>query len=160
MIMSMRNVFRAAAVIVAAIALHTFCVLPYLANLRFDEIRRRTERAQVLDAVQAAPIARANLRDLERSEGVQRFNSVWYVLYGANCEILGRPGDAIAVYSQALRIDQRPEIYVNRGLAKLQMGSIDAAVKDLAVAARFDPFVLYQLEGDLHTRVAAAAGLP
>jgi tetratricopeptide (TPR) repeat protein len=155
----MRNAIRAAAVIVAALALHSLCVVPYLANLRLVDIERRTARAQVLDAVQAVPMARTNLRDLARDERAQRLDADWYVLYGANCEILGRYGDAVAIYSQALRIDQRPEIYANRGLAKLQMGRIDAAVNDLAVAARFNPFVLYQLDGDLHTRVAAAAGL-
>jgi hypothetical protein len=34
---------------------------------------------------------------------------------------------------------------------------MDDAVRDLATAARFDPFVLYDLDGDLQKRVAAAA---
>jgi hypothetical protein len=57
-----------------------------------------------------------------------------------------------------LRIDDRPEIYVNRGLVRLHLGQTDLAVSDLATAARFDPSVLYQLEGELRARVAAAVG--
>jgi hypothetical protein len=46
---------------------------------------------------------------------------------------------------------------VNRGLVMLHMGAADAAVADLATAARFDPNIIDQLEGELRARVAAAA---
>ena len=81
------------------------------------------------------------------------------LLYGANCEILGRWKEAADAYTRALRIDQRPEIYSNRGLVLLQLGRADAAVADLATAARFNPTSSINVDGELRPRVAAAAGL-
>ena len=154
-----RSAIRALAIAGAAIAIYALVVLPYRANLDLDEIERRTLSAQAADASTAAPVARTNLSDLARIEVAERLNPSWYLLYGANCEILGRLADAAMVYSQALRIDQRPEIYFQRGLVMLQMGRMDAAVSDLATAARFDPNVVFDLDGDLRSRVSAAAAL-
>ena len=155
--MWLRNAMRAVAVIGAAAALRTLCVAPYRANLVLETVDRRTTYAETLDQASAAPLARRNLDDLTLIETPERLDPDWYLLYGANCEALGRKEDAAEIYSRALRIDQRPEIYVNRGMVMLQLGRMDAAVSDLAVAARFKPDVLYDLNGDLRARVAAAA---
>jgi hypothetical protein len=59
-----------------------------------------------------------------------------------------------------LRIDQRPEIYVNRALVMLQLRRIDPAVNAFAAAARFNPGILTDIDdADLRARVAAAAAL-
>lgn len=153
------NAVRAVAVIGAAVAIRYLCVAPYLANFGLDTVERRTARAETLDQASAAPLARRNLDDLTLIETPERLDPNWYLLYGANCELLGRKADAVESYSRALRIDQRPEIYVNRGMVMLQLGRMDAAVSDLATAARFKPDILYDLNGDLRARVAAAAAL-
>jgi tetratricopeptide (TPR) repeat protein len=104
-------------------------------------------------------MARENLRDLDRIVSARRVDVSWYVLYGSNCMLMGRWREAVDVYTRALRVDQRPEIYFDRALARLQLGEIDAAVADLATAARFNPFLVEQLDGELRVRVTAAAGL-
>jgi len=153
----MRSILRAAAVAAASIAIYFFCIEPYRANFIVEALTQRTLGAQSAEAIDAAPVARGNLNDLNAIRRVERLNPSWYLLYGSNCEILGQKNEALEAYSQALRIDQRPEIYTHRGMVLLQLGRVDDAVRDLATAARFDPFVLYDLDSDLRKRVAAAA---
>ncbi len=153
----MRSLIRGAAVAVAAAALYFLCVVPYRANLMLAAITQRTINEQDADPVTAAPEVRANLQDLAAIGTAERLNPSWYLLYGTNCELLGRNADAVDIYSRALEIDQRPEIYVHRGMILLQLGRVDDAVRDLATAARFNPDVIYDLSGDLRERVAAAS---
>lgn len=151
----MRSAIRIVAVALAAFAIDLLCVAPYRANLTIAALTQRTLAADSVEAVAAAPAARANLTDLARIAAAKRLDPNWYLLYGANFEILGRNAEAVDVYSRALRIDQRPEIYVHRGMLLLQQGHVDAAVHDLATAARFNEFVIYDLTGDVRERVAA-----
>lgn len=154
-----RDVLRAVAVVGAALGIYYSFVLPYRANLVIAAVEQRTMRAQTLDRYGAAVAARANLDDLTASEFPARLNPGWYLLYGANCELLVRLDDAAAVYSRALHIDQRPEIYVNLGLVMLELGRTEEGIHDLVIAARFKPDILDTLNGDVALRVAAAAGI-
>lgn len=156
---SVMVIVRGAAVVAACIAIHFLCVVPYRGNLVLREVMQRSTLAQRVDAQRAAIIARSNLDDLDRIARGRRLDPAWYMLYGANLEILDRLPEAADAYTRALRIDDRPELYVNRAMVYVHLGRTDAAAADLAKAARFNPFVLHQLEGDLRARVAAAAGL-
>jgi len=122
-------------------------------------VRQRSALAESLEAGRATELAHTNLHDLDLVARARRLDPEWYLLYGGNCEFLGRWGEAADAYTRALRIDDRPEIYVNRGMVMLHLGRTDAAVTDLATAARFDPNVLNELDGELRARVAAATGL-
>jgi tetratricopeptide (TPR) repeat protein len=150
---------RIAAVVAATIGIDQLCVAPYRGNLTLRSVRQRSALAQSLDATRATELAHSNLHDLDLAARGRRLDPEWFLLYGANCEILGRWAEAADTYTRALQIDDRPEIYVNRGMVMLHLGRADAAVADLATAARFDPNVLDDLDGELRARVAAAAGL-
>ena len=153
----MRSVIRGVAIVFAAVAGYFVCVVPYRANYTLATITERTVNAQNVDPLDAAPGARTNLNDLSAIRTAEKLNPTWYLLYGANCEVLGRKTEAVEIYSRALEIDRRPEIYVSRGMVMLQLGRIDDAVNDLATAARFNPAVAYELSGELRERVAAAS---
>lgn len=150
---------RAIALVAAGIALHVVCAVPYRANLALRTISRRSEAAQTANAQSAAILARQNLEELDGVATARRLDPAWYMLYGANCELLDRYPAAADAYTRALRIDDRPELYVNRGLALLHMRREDDAVRDLARAARFDPTTIWRLDGELRRRVTVAAGL-
>ena len=154
-----RSLLRIAALIVAAIAIHRFCVVPYRDNLLVGDVAGRSTLAQNADPAEATSLATTNIRELERAEEGRRLDPNWYLLYGANCELADRWHDAEIAYTRALRIDNRPEIYVNRGLVLLHLGRTSEGEADLATAARFDPGVLNNLDELLRARVAAAAGL-
>ena len=147
---------RAAALVVACIGIDRLCIDPFHANLVLSQVARRSLVARSLDSRRALDLAHANLRDLGGAADARRLDPAWYLLYGTNCEILGRWNEAAETYTKALRIDDRPEIYENRGLVMLHLGRPDLAVADLATAARFDPNLVNQLEGELRVRVAAA----
>jgi tetratricopeptide (TPR) repeat protein len=123
------------------------------------EVERRSNLAESVEPQRAAILARDNLRDLDHIASARRLEVSWYMLYAANCTLMDRWRDALDTYTRALGIDRRPEIYFNRGLAHLHLGESDAAVADMATAARFNPFLLERLDGDLRARVTAAAGL-
>ena len=148
---------RTAAIVAAGFAINQLCIDPYRGNIILREVAARSLLAQSDDR-HATDIAHTNLYDLDEAASGRRLDPAWYLLYGTNCEILERWNDAVTAYTNALRIDDRPEIYVNRGLVRLHLGQTDLAVSDLATAARFDPSVLDQLDGELRARVAAAAG--
>lgn len=149
---------RAVAVIAAIVAFYFVCVAPWRGNLVLQEVSRRSEIAQTADAATAAILARKNLDDLDRIATARRLDTAWYMLRGANCLILDRLPDALDAYTRALRVDDRPELYVNRGIALYHLGRIDETVADLTKAARFDPSVLDQLNPDLRARVVATIG--
>ena len=153
-------IVRAVAVVAAGIAIYFLCVLPYRANVEMRELTKRSMLAQSVDEHRAVIVARSNLADLDRIARARRLDAAWYMLYGSNLEILDRLPEAADVYTAALRIDDRPELYVNRAMVYVHLGRMDAAVADLAKAARFNPQALYELDGDLRKRVAAAAGIP
>lgn len=156
----MRRLSAAILVLVAALfAVARFGVIPFRDNIAIREIEQQTNVAQDADPSRAVVIARANLDELDRIARSHALDPAWYLDYGANCEILGRWQDAVNSYTRALAVDQRPEIYFNRGLALLHLGQVEAATSDLTTAVRFNPTFLDQIDGELHARVALAAGM-
>lgn len=154
-----QTLLSVSALILATLAIYQLCIVPYRDNLILSAVEYRSMLARSGRAPRTLDAARRNLHDLDIAERSRRLDPNWYLLYGANCELLGRWRDAADVYTRALRIDARPELYVSRGQAMLRLGRTTEAEADLAAAARFNPYVLDQLDGDLRDRVAAAAGL-
>src|SRR6266852_1225446 len=91
---------RIAAVAVAAIGIYHLCVDPYRGNLVLRDVAQRSGRAQTLDANRATELAHTNLHDLDVVARGQRLDPEWYLLYGANCEILGRWAEAADAYTR------------------------------------------------------------
>ncbi len=149
-----------AAIAVACLAIHRLCVIPFRDNVTMREIEERMRVAETVDSARAMSLARANLAALDGVARSRQLDPAWYMYYGANCEILDRWQDAADVYTRALAIDQRPEIYFSRGLVRLHLGQIDRAAEDMITAVRFNPFLIDRIDGELRARVAAGAGLP
>lgn len=155
----MRSVIRIAALIAAVVGIQQLCIAPYRGNLALGAVEWRSSHDDASTVPRAIALAHKNLNDLRAAERSRRLDPNWYLLYGANCELLGRWSEAADAYTRALLIDDRPEIYVSRGMARLHLGLIPEAEADLATAARFNPNVLNDLDGELRQHVAAAAGL-
>lgn len=145
--------------VAAAFTVHRLCVIPFRDNMVMREVDERMRIADSVDSQRALPLARLNLADLDRVASSRRLDPAWYMFYGANCEILERWQDAANAYTGALAIDQRPEIYLSRGLVFLHLGDLDRAAQDMITAVRFNPLLLDQIGGELRARVAAEAGL-
>lgn len=143
----------------AGFGVHRLCVIPFRDDLVMRDVEERMAIVENVDSYQAMSRARVNLADLDRVARSRRLDPAWYMYYGANCETLSRWEDAANAYTRALDIDQRPEIYFNRGLVMLHLGQVDQATADMVRAVRFNPFFIDQISGELRTRVAAEAGL-
>ena len=155
----MRSLARAAAIVAGALAFYWLCVLPYHASAVEVEVQRRSAFAEKAEPQRAVIMARENLAELDRIARVRRLDASWYMLYGGNYAMLDRWPEAVDAYSRALAIEQRPEIYFNRGLGRLHLGQTDAGIADMVTAVRFNPQLLDQIDGELRARVAAAAGI-
>lgn len=143
----------------AGFAVHRLCVIPFRDNRVMRDVEERMALLDSVEPSRANALASLNLSDLDRIAHSSRLDPAWYMFYGANCETLGRWDDAADAYTNALAIDQRPELYFNRGLVMLRLGRIDRAVADMTRAVRFNPFFIDQISGELRTRVEAEARL-
>jgi len=119
-------------------------------------IERQTRSALASSSASAARrIATANLARLEAVCGGCKTDVDLYLLRAFNLRILGRNEDALLELKNGLRIDNRPELYVNRGQILLEMGQLDAAVAEFAMVARFSPKLIESLDPELRARIAA-----
>jgi tetratricopeptide (TPR) repeat protein len=73
-----------------------------------------------------------------------------YMTIAVADRILGRYEHAAAMYTEALKIDRRPELFFNRGVMRLQMGRRDLAMDDFVEACTF---------ADLYANVIPDTGL-
>lgn len=154
---------RVLAVVLAAVAcgwaIVEFAVRPIHCNRVITDMTRRTNALEGIgDDYQRIARARTNLQTLR---GLQCETDVRVpMLIGANEEALGQFDDALTAYRDALRVDQRPEIYVAIGDALVQEGKVDEAVDNYVIAARFSPNVLENiLSEEIANRIRSRIGV-
>jgi tetratricopeptide (TPR) repeat protein len=150
---------RLVALAIGALTMDRCCILPFLCNRQVRVVQRRTQAAMDYAAVRAAVIARENIERMNRVIGGCSTDVNAQLLFAANAKLIGDTQGQFEHLDAALKIDQRPELYYDRGMASLALGRVDAAVKDLATAARFNPTLIEDLSGELRTRVEHAAHL-
>ena len=106
----------------------------------------------------ARRIAASNLESLKRISGHCRTDVDLYLLLSFNARIAGRLDEALRHLEDGLRVDDRPELYINRARILLEMGRIDDAVRELSTAAQFDPGHLDTLDPALRARIMDEVG--
>jgi len=155
-----RIVIRILAVVLAVLGFNRFVRLPSRAAHVIFAVEARSQRALDAGDSRAAIIARQNIELLRQIEPVSRGDTNFYLLYAVNARLLSDGELAVKEYTEALRnADRRPEIYFERGITLLGMGNVDAAAADLTHAARFNPWMVDDLSGEMQDRVKAAAGI-
>ena len=156
---AIRWICRVTVLLGAAVGLYRYTWLPYRANHVLFDVEQRGNAAEMADPLKGMPLARTNLKMLDSVATACWTDANYHMLYAANARILRRPDIARQHYDDALAVDCRPEIYVQRGFLSLENGHLDAAMPDFIRAVRFNPGMLDQLGGELGERVAHAAGL-
>lgn len=142
---------------IAVVLAWSTAVSPWRTNLRktaLDQTIRRLERT--------APGSRAGeLRELRLEIATMASGSPLDLelrMMMAACDrLLGRSDDALRSYQYALRIEQRPEIYLALATLQLERGEADAAVDSLIPAVIFQPSILDKISGE-EFREAVKAG--
>lgn len=66
-----------------------------------------------------------------------------YMVAAANLRILRRPNDALQYYRRALKIDRRPEVYLQIGNTLMEMGDRTGAIRYYMMAVSFNPQYIY-----------------
>lgn len=87
----------------------------------------------------ASTLLQENLLDLERAARLDPSEVGVPLARGSQFLLMRRADAAIESYEHALALEPRPEIYLNRGRARLLAGQAAAAGEDFARAAKLDP---------------------
>jgi tetratricopeptide (TPR) repeat protein len=126
--------------------------------------RQRLERAiRTNNPVVITRMARATLADLDGYRFPFSTDAETQIDRAAAYMLLENYPAAIREYQQALRLDKRPEIYLNLGEALMATGQAEAAVQALTRAVLFDRVLLNQISDGLsrqrvETQLAAIQG--
>jgi tetratricopeptide (TPR) repeat protein len=150
-----RLICRIAATLAAAFAFYRYSWTPEHADKVLKSVQTRTETAMNTPGDRAIFAARDNIATLQTITDACRLSIAYHLVYAVNARILGRNDEAIAHYTEALTIDHRPEIYFDRGTTYLEEGKLDPATADIALAVRFNPVFLDNIDTGMQARVAA-----
>jgi tetratricopeptide (TPR) repeat protein len=156
----MRNPFaralcRLAATLAAAAAFYQYSWMPEHADHVLKSLQTRTQTALDTPGDRGIFAARDNIALLQTITNACPLSIDYHLIYAANDRILGRNDEAIEQYTAALTADHRPEIYFNRGITYLEERKLEPATADIALATRFNPGFLDNLDAQMRERVAA-----
>jgi len=146
-------------VVVAAglLLMYRYCWLPLQCSSKQLDIERLTLQAfDQKDSPRSKTMARRNLVALERCLEVCPTDTNVLMLIAANDQLLGLYSDARDMYAAALRVDRRPEIYLQLGLVELRLHELAAAREHVRTAVAFNPAYLDSIEDGLLRQDAEA----
>ena len=142
-----------------AAATRAFVIIPLHCLLVVKRTEDRTREAIAARPGFREVLARENIRALRRCEGRYSPDIHLYMLLGANHQLAEEWEQAAAAYESALRIDRRPEIYINIGMTRLHLNQEVAAIDAFVTACAFAPQMLDEVpEGDVRDRVVKEIG--
>ncbi|HEV2718527.1 MAG TPA: hypothetical protein VG323_00800 [Thermoanaerobaculia bacterium] len=134
-------------VVIGAAAFYYFCLLPYRCN-RIESIQTAAIAVAFRNATSTGGriMARRNLDALWPCRAASCRSVGIDMLLAANYRILGEEQEAILCYRDALRLDRRPEIYLNLARAELAAGDRSSAREHFLRSALFNPWMLESIE--------------
>jgi tetratricopeptide (TPR) repeat protein len=149
----MRWLRWAAVSLVAAGALWSldrFCVRAWKCNAIVTQVERTTEAMYAhADSFVVKARARANIDllqpCLEGCGAARRTQAL--VAMAANYRILNDREHALAAYRESLKIDWRPEIYLNLAEVEYESGRREAAIRHYAMVMAVAPFMIDYVPG-------------
>ena len=152
-------IVRILATALCAWGLYAWAWVPHRCSVEITELARRTDGAvKTASDYERTVRARRNVSELARLRESAPNDVRVPMLIAANQLLIGLRGEAVLSYDDALRVDPRPEIYMARGDALVQLGRVDDAVESYATAVRFDPrFLDLVAPGILQDRIKARA---
>lgn len=152
-------IVRALAAALCAWALYAWVWVPHRDSVELTELARRTDgAARTAGDYERMVRARRNVADLGRLRESAPNDVRVPMLIAENQLLMGLREEAVRSYDDALRVDPRPEIYMARGDALVQLGRVDEAVASYATAVRYDPrFLDFVAAGILQDQIRARA---
>lgn len=124
----------------AVIVLYIGVWVPFRVNtIKRAAAEYRDRISAVGVGVRTAAQTRAHLKMLTRYERFAPHDVELLVLIGLYRDLLGQHAQAASYYKAALRLDQRPEIYLNLAAAEMDLGMREESIKHYALAYEFEP---------------------
>ncbi len=137
----------AAAIVVSAWAVFRYAWEPVHCNAVVSQVEADTIAAEQLTDPYAQ--MRRGQHNLARIAALHCATEVRVpVLLAANEELMERFEDAAGHYDEALRMEQRPEIYFALGNVQVRLGRIDEAVESYARAVRLHEPLIYEIPSE------------
>jgi tetratricopeptide (TPR) repeat protein len=144
---AVRRLTAIAIVAACAYAFYVFCVLPYRCNRIKNAHILPTEYAYAHAGTPEGSLrAQRNLEELRECMRPTCRDVSLDMIAAANDRVLGRYDEAVRLYRDALRLDRRPEIYVNLAAAEAAAGDRGSAREDLLRAILFSPWAIRSIE--------------
>lgn len=141
--------------VAAAWSIYAFSWRPLQCNRLLQALSDSSYAANRARTFRDIDEARRNLELLQPCFAVGCRNVPLFFLAAVNHRTTGRNEVALALYQEALRYDQRPEIYANIGDTYYALGNREAAHANYLTAASFHPQWLRVIDdGEMRTRVA------
>ncbi|HEX3578157.1 MAG TPA: hypothetical protein VHY33_06305 [Thermoanaerobaculia bacterium] len=150
-----RAICRLAATLAAAFAFYRYSWLPEHTDRMLKSLQTRTETAMNTPGDRGIFAARDNIAMLQTITNACKLSIDYHLIYAVNARILHRNDEAIEHYTEALTIDHRPEIYFDRGTTYLEEGKLDPATSDIALAVRFNPNYIENVDAGMQSRIKA-----
>ncbi len=134
-----RLIVAAGVVAFAAYAVYALTYEPLVCDTRSKQIQNRA--LAMFNLPRGPSIARnaqEGIATLQRCLVIRPTAIEMYMTVAVEDRILGRLQHAAQMYSEALKFDQRPELYFELGSTQLEMNQRDAAIASLTRACSFD----------------------
>jgi len=147
---SVRRLAAIALVACSGVAFYFFCVLPYRCNrIKKAAVAATTFAYEHAGTPEGSAQAQRNLSALRQCMTPICRDVTIDMIAAANYSVLARYDDAIRLYREALRLDERPEIYMNLAAAEVAAGDRNAARNDLLRAVLFSPWAIKSIDDGL-----------
>lgn len=143
---------------ILAVAVRRWCVVPWTWNERVKSINRATDalwdqRGTSLTRQRAE----AHIFRLRECPDEPELAVIKRAVIGSNAVLQERQEIALRAYADSMRWDRRPELLTNLAQLQWEAGQRDEAVRNVVVAASFNPFIMADLpEYDTTTLRATA----
>jgi tetratricopeptide (TPR) repeat protein len=155
----MGMIVRTIAALACAWTLYAWVWVPHYCSVQLTELARRTDgAAKTAGDYERTVRARANVAELARLRESAPIDVRVPMLIAGNQMLMGLREEAVRSYEEALHVDPRPEIFMARGDALVQLGRVDEAIESYATAVQFDArFLDLVAPGILQDRIKARA---
>jgi tetratricopeptide (TPR) repeat protein len=150
----------AAVIVLAVLAIHRLVWVPLRCDLETRALEESTVDALSRTDGTRMILARETLERAGKASAQCGEDLHLYMIRGANLRILRRSEEAEAMFREALRLNRRPEIYLQLGLAQVESGKNAEAVESFRKAVEFQPIIMEQVPVHLRAAVREGAGPP
>jgi tetratricopeptide (TPR) repeat protein len=152
MVMAKFYVSAIVAILLAWFLINQRVYLPYRCNIAIKQSELFTGALQRRDhrPMQDTVRAREHIERLTPCLRVVPSNIHLRNAIAANFLVIKRPQEAAEEYRKALRFGPRPELFYNLGIAMMQQGDTEGAIRNFVLAAFLHPSYIWYVPSNVH----------